>query len=93
MSCERLHMAYLDAQSAPAAPPDSDGPSFAEPPAVHPPRDVDDWLRDLESQLSDVDVITVSGEEWLRPQALREPIEALLDRLSARGIRIDRTLR
>lgn len=88
MSCERLHMSYLDLQAASDPPPSPDGPSFAEPPATLPHRHVDDWLRDLESQLADVDVIRVVGEEWLRPDDLRAHVAALLDRLAKRGVRI-----
>jgi len=91
MSCERLHMLYLDSRSeSVTAPAPLDGPSFAEPSATSlPQRSVEDWLRDLDSQLTDVDVIRVSGAEWLRPEALRSQVEALLQRLSTRGVRIE----
>ena len=88
MSCERLHMSYLDLQAASDPVPSIDGPSFAEPPATLPQRNIDDWLRDLESQLADVDVIRVVDKEWLRPDDLRAHVEALLDRLAKRGVRI-----
>jgi hypothetical protein len=91
MSCERLHMSYLDLQagSAPEATP-IDGPSFAEPAAILPHRDIDDWLSDIEAQLKDVDVVRVVGEEWLRPTELQAHIDAVLDRLARRGVRIER---
>src|SRR6476659_6509432 len=91
MSCERLHMSYLDLQAgaAPASTP-VDGPSFAEPPANLPQRDIAEWLGDIEAQLNDVDVVRVVGLEWLRPIELLAHIDALLDRLARRGVRIER---
>jgi hypothetical protein len=82
-------MLFLDSQAVDPSPPD-DGPSFAEPPAMLPGRDVDEWLCDLEFQLATVEVIRVIGPEWLRPDDLRRRIDALLHRLEMRGIRIER---
>ena len=83
-------MSYLDLQAGSAVSTAVNGPCFAEPPAVLPKRDIDEWLRDIEAQLKDVDVIRVVGIEWLRPDDLRARIDALLDRLGRRGVRIER---
>jgi hypothetical protein len=90
INCERLHMSYLDLHAAAEPAPATDGLSFEEPPATRPHREVDDWMRDLESQLQDADVIRVVGAEWLRPDALRQLVEAMLQRLVQRGARIER---
>lgn len=82
-------MSYLDLQARPAAP-ETDGPSFAEPPAMLPGRDENDWFDSLEAGLHDADVVRVAGSEWLRPDALRQRVEAILRRLEHRGVRIER---
>jgi hypothetical protein len=90
LSCERLHMAYVDVQMAATEPDERPGDfSFAEPAAIRPQRDVDEWLRDLEAELGDADVVKVAGDEWLRPDALRAAIEAMLERLVQRGVRVE----
>ena len=89
ISCERLHMAYLDLQSASASAPGSDGFSFAEPPAVVPARTLDEWFGDLERDLAGVEVIQLLGAEWLHPDALRRQVDELLRRLSQRGVRVE----
>jgi len=84
-------MSYLDLQAGSATESRQiEGPSFAEPPAILPKRDIDEWLSDIEVQLNDVDVVRVVGEEWLRPTELQAHIDALLDRLARRGVRIER---
>ncbi len=84
-------MAYLDLQTAATEQPEPDtGFSFAERAAIRPARDLDEWLRDLEAQLADADVVNVAGEEWLRPDGLRAHIDVMLERLTRLGVRIER---
>jgi hypothetical protein len=92
LSCERLHMAYLDLQTAtnPSAPRE-DELSFAEPAAIRRERDVGEWLRDLQAQLGEAEIVTVVGEEWLRPASLRAHVDAILATLAGRGVRVERT--
>lgn len=82
-------MAYLDLQPASAVSAAEDF-SFAEPPSVIAPRHVDEWFVDLERDLEGVEVIQLIGQEWLHPDSLRVHVEALLAKLSRRGVRIDR---
>lgn len=85
-------MAYLDLHIAATTQTEPlDDCSFAEPAAIRPQRDVDEWLRDLEAQLADADVVHVFGHEWLRPDALRDAIEAMLERVRQRGLRVERS--
>lgn len=82
-------MAYLDIASARPAVPPADELSFAEPPAVMPARSVEDWFGDLERDLEDAEVLELVGKEWLKPDALRRHVDALVETLSRRGVRIE----
>jgi hypothetical protein len=91
ISCERLHMSYLELQAATNQDTRADEElSFEEPPSVLPRREIDEWLGDLEAQLSGAEIIKVVGEEWLQPEALRVRVDALLASLSRRGVLIQR---
>ncbi len=83
-------MQYLDlqltAEPAPLADPD---PCFGEPPAVFAPRSAAEFFGDLEEQLARAEVVRLVNPEWLRPADLRDAVDAILARLSRRGVRIE----
>lgn len=92
LSCRALYMRTLDAQ-APTT--QADGIVFAhepwmgEPPADFQKSDTDDWLRQVEAQLRDVEILKLLDQEWLMPTGINEQLEPVLNAFRARGGRIE----
>jgi hypothetical protein len=87
LSCERLFMRVVDTQrvSAPADDELRDG----EPPAVFEPRTADQVFADLERDLRGVDLVRVTGSEWLGEPDLKGRLEAVLRTFRAAGGRVE----
>jgi hypothetical protein len=92
LSCRALYLRRLDAQ----APTTQAGgavlqhePWMGEPPADFQKPDTDDWLRQVEAQLRDVEILKLLDQEWLTPTGINEQLEPVLTAFRARGGRIE----
>jgi hypothetical protein len=92
LSCRALYMRTLDAQ-APTTQAQADvfghEPWMGEPPADFHKSDADDWLRQVEAQLRDVEILKLLDQEWLTPTGINEQLEPLLTAFRARGGRVE----
>ena len=94
LSCERLYMQYVDAQSvAKRRGEEIDGMTEApwwvgEPPTSMDGPDAEGLFRELQSDLADADVLQVRDREWLVTGDFRDRLEALLGGFRARGGRV-----
>ena len=64
-------------------------PWMGEPPADFQRSDADDWLRQVEAQLYDVEILKLLDQEWLMPTGINEQLEPVLTAFRARGGRIE----
>jgi hypothetical protein len=64
-------------------------PWMGEPPADFRKSDADDWLRQVEAQLRDVEILKLLDQEWLTPTGINEQLEPVLTAFRARGGRIE----
>ena len=90
LSCERLYMRVVETQRVSAAPDESGEGWGGEPPAVFDALTTDRLFADLEQELRGVDVVRVVDVSWLAASDLKPRLEALLDAVRARGVRVER---
>ena len=64
-------------------------PWMGEPPADFRKSEADDWLRQIEAQLRDVEILKLLDQEWLMPTGINEQLEPVLAAFRARGGRIE----
>ena len=92
LSCQQLYMRYLDARSSPEPAADASrvesNPWGAEPEPVQERRSMEDVLAAIERELIDIEVLRLTGSEWLAADGMRAAIEPLLAAFRARGGRI-----
>jgi len=92
LSCRALYMRTLDARATTTQ---SEGavfehePWMGEPPADFQKSDADDWLRQVEAHLRDVEILKLLDQEWLTPTGINEQLEPLLTGFRARGGKIE----
>ncbi len=97
LSCERLYMRYVDAQTSVTRRDEQSSadelvpwPWFGgEPPTVIREPTSEELFRDLERELSDADVVRVLDSDWLVSEEFRHEVEALLASFRARGGRVE----
>jgi hypothetical protein len=91
LSCERLYMAYVDAESGArgASGAAAEAPWEGEPPTEIDTPTTDDVFRELERRLAAVDRLRVTGTEWLAGASLRGRLEHVINAFRARGGRVD----
>jgi osmotically-inducible protein OsmY len=88
LSCERLHMRYVDAVSAAGAPEPVENVEPAlegEPPTAMETETVTELFEDLARSLEGVDVLRVRDRQWLGNDDLRREAEACVDAFRRRG--------
>ena len=91
LSCEQLYMQYVDAQSAAKRRSEKIGtvagsPWWSgEPPASMDSLDLDELFGDLESDLTDADILQVLDRDWLVSGEFRKRFDTLLASFRARG--------
>ena len=90
LSCERLYMLYVDARNAES----SDTPDALETPGGEPParfemRTTRQLFDDLARDLIDADVLRVTHTEWLAADDFKREVDALVDAVRARGMRVE----
>jgi hypothetical protein len=90
LSCERLYMRCLDAQSASAIGRSDllDGtPDFweGEPPRIIDEPSIDDLFHDLERDLRDVDVLRLVDTQWLASERLNRRFGDIVGGFQRRG--------
>ena len=92
LSCQALYMRTL-AGDAPTTQSENTvfdhEPWMGEPPTDFQKPASDDWLRQIENQLRDVDVLKLFDDEWLTSTPISEQIEPLLAAFRARGGRVE----
>lgn len=95
LSCERLYMQYVDAESAQGRPPPS-GLSDSrhqfwegEPPAQLDAVTADELFAELERELANADVLCLLGPEWMSKQDFTDKVEACIRKFRARGGRVE----
>src|SRR5262249_49870565 len=92
LSCRALYMRTLDAQ-APTSQPEGTvyehEPWMGEPPADFARSATDDWLRQIETQLREVEILKLIDQEWLMPTGINEQLEPVLTAFRARGGRVE----
>jgi hypothetical protein len=92
LSCHDLYIRTLNA-SAPTSPSKEavydHQPWMGEPPADFQKSDADDWLRQVEAQLRDVEILKLIDREWLTPTGINEQLEPVLTAFRARGGRVE----
>jgi hypothetical protein len=85
-------MRTLDSQ-APTTQPDGTvyehEPWMGEPPTDFDKSAADDWLRQIEAQLRDVEILKLLDQEWLMPTGINEQLEPLLTAFRERGGRVE----
>lgn len=92
LSCHDLYMRALNSEAVPAERASSlydHEPWMGEPPTDFEISASDDWLRQIENQLKDVDVLTLLDEEWLKATPINDRIEPVIAAFRARGGRVD----
>jgi len=86
ISCQRLHMHYMEVQVTSSADVSGDfDPGMGEAPAVFMERTVDRMFADLERDLSSAAVLRVVDTVWLAPEDLRRRFEMVVQRFRAGG--------
>jgi hypothetical protein len=92
LSCERLYMRYLDAQSTLGPREDADScrdePWGGEPPAVFDLRTTEQLFAELQHDLNAADILRVAELNWLACEPLRRHVETLIASFRARGGRV-----
>jgi hypothetical protein len=93
LSCRALYMRHLDLEFLARAEPEASEldhePWMGEPPVVFVKRTADALLRQVESDLREVDVLQVLDGEWLTPTGLQEQMEPVFASFLSRGGRIE----
>jgi hypothetical protein len=92
LSCRALYMRTINAD-APTSHPEGavfdHEPWMGEPPADFSRADGDDWVRELEAQLREVDVLKLLDSEWLASTPISGEMAPLLDAFRSRGGRVE----
>ena len=92
LSCQDLYIRTLNA-SAPTTPSKQEVYEhqawMGEPPTDFEKSAGDDWLRRVEVQLQDVEILKLLDQEWLLPTGINEQLEPVLTAFRARGGRIE----
>jgi hypothetical protein len=91
LSCERLHMRWVDARGrAHAATADEESMLEAdEPPTRIATETAADLFDELDRQLASADVARVVGREWLQPDELRQRVDTAIEAVERRGGRVE----
>ena len=98
LSCQRLHMHYLErratgSQSDTGGPLDEDFDAVeeGEPPTAFEERTTEQLFANLERDLDDADLLRVTGHRWLSEgdEELRREFDRLLSWFRARGGRVE----
>jgi hypothetical protein len=94
MSCERLYMRWVDARSGLAETGVTDEEGDAEVWGSEPPLDVTaptpgQLFAELERRLAGVQVLRVSGREWLAGADFRREVESRIEAFRRRGGRVE----
>jgi hypothetical protein len=92
LSCRDLYMRAVNAEAVPGQGEHSvydHEPWMGEPPADFETSASDDWLRQIENQLKDVDVLTLLDDEWLKATPINDQIEPVIAAFRARGGRVE----
>lgn len=94
LSCQALHMQYLDLQRradchASSIPAHYEEPWLGEPPAVSSERALADLFAELSRQLEGVDVLRVVDAAWIADEALSRELGRLVAAFVARGGRVE----
>ena len=92
LSCHDLYIRTLNA-TAPTTPSKEDvyehEPWMGEPPADFQRSDADDWLRQVEAQLREVEVLKLLDQEWLTSTGIASQLEPVISAFRARGGRVE----
>jgi hypothetical protein len=92
LSCQALYMRMLDVD-APTKQSDAavyeHEPWMGEPPTDFEKSAGDDWLRQIEDQLREVEVLRLIDHEWLHPTGINDRLEPLIVAFRARGGRVE----
>jgi hypothetical protein len=91
LSCERLYMRWSDARAGVgvAAPTSGHGEWGGEPPLEVALPTVADLLAELARELAAVEVLRVTGREWLAQPDFRRDVEARIEAFRRRGGRVE----
>ena len=92
LSCRALYLRTLDVDAPTTQSKDdvfNHEPWMGEPPADFAKPAADDWLRQIENQLRDVEVLKLFDQEWLTSTTISERLEPLLEAFRARGGRVE----
>ena len=91
LSCERLHVRWVDADGRAArtgAEPDPIGEA-GEPPTRVAAETREELLAELGRRLRDADVLRVTGAEWLQEPELRREVESRVESFRSSGRRVE----
>jgi hypothetical protein len=89
LSCERLYMRVVDTRRVSAAGGDAGDRWDGEPPAVFDGLTTDRLFADLEQELGGADVVRVADLSWLGASDLKSRLEAVLEAVRSRGVRVE----
>jgi hypothetical protein len=91
LSCERLYMLLLDVQLTGESHNGGDISSWngGEPPAVYERRSAEDVFEQIDRDLTEVDVLRITGTEWLTSDAPARHLERVIAAFRARGGRVE----
>jgi hypothetical protein len=92
LSCQALYMRALNSEAVGGQGESSvydHEPWMGEPPTDFEKSASDDWLRQIEMQLKDVDVLTLLDDEWLKATPINDQIEPVIAAFRARGGRVE----
>ena len=90
LSCERLYMRVVDTRRVSASSDESGDRWDGEPPAVFDALTTDRLFADLEQELRGVDVVRLVDQSWLGAGDFEGRLDAVLDAVRARGVRVER---
>jgi hypothetical protein len=92
LSCRALYMRTLNAEAPTTSAENTvygHEPWMGEPPADFHRLVDDDWLREIETELRNVDVLKLLDEEWLKPTGISDQLEPLITAFCTRGGRVE----
>jgi hypothetical protein len=94
LSCQALHMQYLDLQrradhDTSATPAYYEEPWLGEPPAVSSARGLAELFAELSRQIEGVDVLRVVDAAWITDDDLSRELDRLVATFVARGGRVE----
>jgi hypothetical protein len=91
LSCERLHVRWVDALGRSARTGSGDGraPEGGEPPTRVAAETTDDLLAELDERLRAADVLRVVGDEWLQGDDLHRSMRERIASFEGRGGRVE----